>query len=161
MNKFEKKWANKKTRREEPKAIEGKDVPTLKKKGGKKACPGWRDHSRRPKADLVVPCQTCKRKFCSADCYDLHESICQAKFYESKTGDMAPLIDAAKAIYRKYIDKDGLVKKEHWTDEDKKDGRVSFMFRWNHGDLEEAMKILKKHEPEVLHQNHQKSYLWF
>jgi len=157
MNKFEKQWANKDIRKESKKVIEKWDAePKGKKRGGKKACPGWKSHEKMRKIELTFPCTTCKRKFCSLECYELHESICQAKFYESKTGDITPLIEAAKAIYDKYINHNGTVKMEHWSPEEKKDGRISFMFKWSHQDLTEAIKILKKNAPDSLHKEHKK-----
>lgn len=151
MDKFRKKQENRKIRREEPKVIEGKDFPTGKKRGGKKACPGYVDHSKRRKVELTVPCSTCKRHFCSEECFETHKDLCQAKFYKSDTGDIQPLLEVCRKIYDTYIDKEGCVKAE-WMKGDEKNRCGWFAYRvgWEHGDLGEAKKILKKHQPEYL-----------
>lgn len=148
MDQFEKKQANKAIRRGSQKEIQKWDAPPKgKKKGGKKACPGWIDHSRQPKKELTVPCLTCKRKFCSEECFESHSEFCEAKFYYQQTKDIAPLLELSKKTYDKYVGSDGYVTEAYREN----DRQTSVWFlSWKHRDYQEAKDFLQKHEPSYI-----------
>lgn len=155
MDKFKKKMANKDIRHSEKEVIKKWDEEGKKGKKTKlKACPGYIDHSKRRRVELTVPCHTCKRRFCSEECYESHKELCEAKFYVAETKDRAPLLELCKKIYNTYYEPNGCVK-QVWVEKYdlKSNGCSSYglwSLRWKHEDLAEAHRILKKHDPEFL-----------
>ncbi len=155
MDKFEKKMANKDTRNSEKEVIKKWDAEAKRGKNSKmKACPGFIDHSKRRRIELTVSCPTCKRKFCSEECYQSHKELCEAKFYLAETKDKTPLIELCKKIYNTYYEPNGCVK-QVWAEMHgfKNNGCTSYghwSLRWRHQDLAEAHRILKKNDPEFL-----------
>ena len=158
MDKYEKKQANKEVRKGEKEVIKKWDAEAKRGKNSKlKACPGYTDHSKQRRVESTIPCLTCKRKFCSEECLEGHKPLCEAKFYVAETKDMAPLIELCKSIYHTYYDEKGCVKKV-WVEkyELRNNGCSQYghwSLQWKHGDLAEAVKILKKQDPEFLEKN--------
>ncbi len=155
MDKFEKKQANKEVRNSEKAEIKKWDAEAKRGKNSKlKGCPGYVDHTKKRRTELTVPCLTCKRKFCSEECHQTHKELCEAKFYVAETKDKAPLIELCKKIYNTYYDERGCVKKVWVEKYDLRENGCShfghWSLQWKHGDLAEAVKILKKHEPEFV-----------
>lgn len=164
MDKFEKKQANREVRKQSKKEVEKWDAEGKKGKVGKlKACPGYIDHVKQRRIELTVPCITCKRRFCSVECHDSHKPLCEAKFYFAETKDRAPLIELCKKIYNTYYKDDGCVKEEWVKKYDLRENGCShyghWSLQWKHEDLAEAVKILKKYEPEFI--NSKRKNEWF
>jgi len=150
MDQFEKKLANKAKRKESKKVIQKWDADTKgKKKGGLKACPGFVDHTGRKKAELTVPCPTCKRHFCSQECLDSHKDFCEWKLHYSKTGDEKPLLDLCHKVFSTYFDAEGHVFPQ-WVEKHGLGKNTSFYglhtLRWRYPRLDEACRLLKKHD---------------
>lgn len=167
MDKFEKKMANKDLRHKEKEIIKKWDAESKKGKNGHlKACPGYKDHSKQKRIPLTVPCLTCKRHFCSEECQQRHKELCEAKFYAAETKDYVILIDVCKEIVSRYIDKNAKIKQE-WIDkydlgENHNSWYGFYMLYRNNRDLEEALKILKKRDPEYYNKikGNVHSFLW-
>ena len=152
MDPFDKKSGNKAKRKEAQQIIQKWDADAKKgKNDGLKACPGYKDHSNQKRIPLTIPCPTCKRHFCSKECQEGHKELCEAKSYASESKDYAFLVDLCKDIVGRYIDRDGNIK-NMWIETHNLDKR-SLWYAFHvlgreHGELAEALKILKKRDRE-------------